>query len=187
MSREFTKREKLLLVIMSTLLIAILYFQFVYKPAKESISKYDTEKIEIELMTEQAKALGIKTMKSEMEINKSESLGTVESYNNIKNEISALNDIFSAADTFNIEFAEPVQDGDAVRRNIEITFTAGNYSEAEAIVGNLYKCKYRCLIRTVNIAASESSVKGTLQVTFFETMYNATTTDGLVKATATEE
>ena len=169
---------------MCALLLGILYFQFVYKPAKANIKKYDTTDLQEQLMTEQAKATSIKKMKKEMATNKAGNVGEVTSYNNLTNEISALNDIFAAASTFNFDFSEPVKDGDAVRRNIDITFSAGSYSTAESIISSLYSCKYRCLIRTVNITSAggsvgSGSVSGTVKVTFFETLYNATTQSGL--------
>ncbi len=187
MSREFTKREKILLVVMCALLLGILYFQFVYKPAKASIKKYDIEKLQDELVTEQQKATKIKKMKSEMASNKTDNVGEIASYNNLTNEISALNDIFAAADTFNLNFSEPVKDGQAVRRNIDISFTAGSYKTAEGIISDLYSCKYRCLIRTLNLSSSGGSVgsgavSGTVKVTFFETLYNASSESGLKTA-----
>jgi cell division protein FtsL len=186
MSREFTRREKILLLIMCVLLIGILYFQFVYKPARESIKKYDTAKLETQLLTEQTKASSIKKMNREMASNKAGNAGVVASYNNVKNEIKALNDIFAGARTFNMEFSPATKDGDAVRRNIDISFTAGSYNAAENILKKLYNCKYRCLIRTINITSTGSGVQsgavtGTLKVTFFETLYNADTKDGLTE------
>lgn len=190
MSREFTKREKILLVVMCVLLLGILYFQFVYKPAKANIKKYDTTDIQEQLLTEQAKATSIEKMKNEMATNKASNVGEVSSYNNLTNEISALNDIFTPANTFNLNFAAPVKDGGAVRRNIDITFSAGSYNTAESIIDALYSCKYRCLIRTVNITSSggsvgSGSVSGTVKVTFFETLYNATSQSGLKSSSDT--
>lgn len=189
MSREFTKREKLLMLIMCILLIGILYFQFVYKPARESIKKYNTSDLSLQLQAEQLKAQNIRKMNSEMASNKATKAGVVASYNNVKNEIKALNDVFAGAQTFNMNFSEATKDGDAVRRNIDISFTAGSYTAAENILKKLYNCKYRCLIRTINITSSGSGVKsgavaGTLKVTFFETLYNADTKDGLKEESA---
>ena len=154
MSREFTKREKLLMLIMCILLIGILYFQFVYKPARESIKKYNTSDLSLQLQAEQLKAQNIRKMNSEMASNKATKAGVVASYNNVKNEIKALNDVFAGAQTFNMNFSEATKDGDAVRRNIDISFTAGSYTAAENILKKLYNCKYRCLIRTINITSS---------------------------------
>ena len=124
-------------------------------------------------------------MESEMKNTKAKTGSVVASYNNIKNEISALNDIFGAASTYNFDFNQAIKDGDAVRRDINISFTAGSYSTAESIIEKLHDCKYRCLIRNISIntssgeGISSGSVSVSMTVTFFETMYNANTTDGL--------
>lgn len=187
MSREFTRREKLLLIIMCILLIGILYFQFVYKPVKENIKKYDTSKLETTLLKEQTKAANIKKMNTEMATNKASNVGVVATYNNVKKELSALNTIFASASSFNLEFADPVKDGDAVRRNVNITFTTGSYTTANTIIRNLHNCKYRCLIRTVSLTKGDGGVSGTMQVTFFETLYGAKNADGLTDASSSTQ
>lgn len=185
MSREFTSREKILLVVLCVLLLGILYYEFIVKDVEETIKKYNTEDLETELLIEQSKAASIMDMEAEMEAAKAESGSVVASYNNIKNEISALNDIFAAATTYNFDFNQAIKDGDAVRRDISISFTASSYNTAESIIEKLHDCKYRCLIRNISIntssgeGISSGSVSVSMTVTFFETMYNANTTDGL--------
>lgn len=185
MSREFTSREKILLVVLCVLLLGILYYEFIVKDVEETIKKYNTEDLETELLIEQSKAASIMDMEAEMEAAKAESGSVVASYNNIKNEISALNDIFAAATTYNFDFNQAIKDGDAVRRDITISFTASSYNTAESIIEKLHDCKYRCLIRNISIntssgeGISSGSVSVSMTVTFFETMYNANTTDGL--------
>ena len=185
MSREFTSREKILLVVLCVLLLGIAYYEFIVKDVEETIKQYDTEDLETELLIEQTRAQNIMDMEAEMKNAKAQTGSVVASYSNIKNEISALNDIFSAASTYNFDFNQAIKDGDAVRRDISVSFTAGSYSTAESIIAKLHDCKYRCLIRNISINTSSGEgigsgeVSVSLTVTFFETMYNANTTDGL--------
>ena len=185
MSREFTRREKILLLALCLLLLGILYYEFIVKDVDAAIEKYNTEELETELLIEQAKAQSIMDMQSEMRDEKAETGSVVASYNNIKNEIRALNDIIAGASSYHFDFSQPVRDHDAVRRNVDIGFTAGSYATAESIIRKLYDCKYRCLIRSISIDAGSGqgirsgSVSVSMSVTFFETMYNANTTDGL--------
>ena len=188
MSRNFTKREKILLLVLCVLLLGILYYQFVYKTTEETIKEYDTIDLETDLQIEQSKALSIQNMKDEIEANTSSETGVVASYNNIKNELAALNDIFASATSYNLDFGQAVQDGDAVRRQVSINFTAGSYSSAKAIIDDLHNCQYRCLIRTVSVSTTGTGLKSgevsvTMDVTFFETMYNANSSSGLEAAT----
>ena len=179
MSRSFTKREKILLLVLCVLLLGILYYQFVYKTTVAMIDKYDTADLETDLQIEQTKAINIKNMEKEINANKSGSGGVVASYNNIKNELAALNDIFAAASSYNLDFGQAVQDGDAVRREVNVTFTAANYSQAKAIIKAIHDCRYRCLIRSMSVSAADTEVSATMDVTFFETMYNANSNGGL--------
>lgn len=185
MSREFTSREKILLLVLCVLLLGIVYYEFIIKDVDETIEQYNTEDLETDLLIEQAKAQSIMDMESEMKNTKAQTNSVVASYNNIKNEISALNDIFGAASTYNFDFNQAIKDGDAVRRDINISFTAGSYNTAESIIQKLHGCKYRCIIRNISIntssgeGISSGEVSVSMTVTFFETMYNANTTDGL--------
>ena len=154
MSREFTTREKILLLVLCVLLLGIVYYEFIIKDVDETIKQYDTEDLETELLIEQTKAQSIMDMEAEMKNTKAETDSVVASYSNIKNEISALNDIFAAASTYNFDFNQAMKDGDAVRRDINISFTAGSYSTAERIIEKLHDCKYRCLIRSISINTS---------------------------------
>lgn len=188
MSREFSKREKALLLVLCVLLLGILYWQFIYKATEEAVAKYDTVDLETDLLMEQTKASQIKQMEAELKNIDFSAMSVVESYNNMKSELAELNDIFAASTAYNLDFATPVRDGDDVRRNINITFTAPSYARAEAIIESIYNCKYRCLIRDVSIANGSGSnigagsVRASMTVTFFETMYNATTEKGLEEA-----
>lgn len=185
MSREFTRREKILLLVLCLLLLIVLYYQFLIKDVDETIEKYDTTDLETELLIEQAKAMQIKQMDAELKKASPGTLTLVASYNNMKNEITALNDIFSAADTYNIEFVQPVREGDSVRRDIHIVFTAGSYDRAEEIIKKIHDCKYRCLVKDVRVIKGSGTGIGTgtvsasVTATFFETMYGADTTVGL--------
>ncbi|MGF6376144.1 hypothetical protein M2140_001215 [Clostridiales Family XIII bacterium PM5-7] len=186
LSRNFSKREKILLVVLCALLFGLLYYQFVIKEVNQIIEANSTEELETELLTEQSRAMDIVRMKKEMDENKSMTNKVVASYNNVKNEISALNTIFANAVDYNLNFSDPVKEGDAVRRVIDISFTARSYDGAVSIIKELYNCKYRCLIRNINISPGSSTgginsgtVSVNLQVTFFETMFNADTQQGL--------
>lgn len=192
MSREFTPREKILLLVLCVMLLGILYFQFIVKDVDETIEKYNTEELETELLMEQTKAMQIKQMEQELKNADPGTLTLVASYNNVKNELNELNDIFSAANAYNLEFAVPIKEGSYVRRDIHITFTAGSYKSAEAIIQKLHDCKYRCLIQNLSInngsgiGIQTGSVSANMTVTFFETMYDATTTKGLETANETK-
>ena len=84
MSREFTTREKILLLVLCVLLLGIVYYEFIIKYVDETIKQYNTEDMETELLIEQAKAQSIMDMESEMKNTKAKTGSVVASYNNIK-------------------------------------------------------------------------------------------------------
>lgn len=192
MNRQLKKREIALIFVLTFILLGLVYYQFIFKSLKDAEVQYDTTEIETEIQTETVKAADIARMKKEIADNKGKETGVVESYDNIKNEINALNDIFADAVNFNLSFDQPVADGSAVRRNIGVSFTASDYATARKIIVALHDCRYRCLITDLSITpASLQNTDGSegdinngavavnLNVTFYETLYGASSTDGL--------
>jgi len=194
LNREFTKKEIALILVLVALLIGAGYYQFVYRDFDEKMASFDTTDLEDQLATEQARALSIQNMQKEMAANKSANTGVVETYSNLKQEISALNDIFEGTTSFNLGFdaATASSGDDTVRRNIQVTFTSADFNEAVKVLQSLHDCKYRCMIKdlafspaagtnSANTSTIENGpVQVTLTVTFYETLYNAANQDGLV-------
>ncbi len=190
LNRAFTKTEEILLLIITVLLMGLLYYQFVYKAQQAAIVRYDTSGLEAEMLIEQARAAQIKSMQDEIAQNKKDKIGVVETYNNLKQEINELNDIFGGASDFDFGFDQAVADGEAVRRIINASFGAPSYEEARTMLNALHNCPYRCLITQVQVVPDgrsqgdnnlhKGAVKVNFSVTFYETLHDAQTTDGLL-------
>ena len=188
MSRSFTKREKILLLVMAVLLLGLVYYQFVIKETADAIERYDVSALESEMLIEQAKAQSKAQMLAEIEKGTADVNGVVASYNNIKNEIRELNDILSGTSGYNISFEQAVRSGDTARRDITITYETSNYNKARSVMKSLKNCKYRCMIKDVSFTSQSQGASGlrsggkvsvSLKVTFYETMVDADTTLGL--------
>lgn len=188
MSRKFTKRETVLLIILAVLLLGLVYYYGVWNQSEEAIAAYNTADLEDEYTMEQAKAMSKQKMQKEIDSGEMQANGEVASYNNITNEMNALNDILSMADTYTLDFAEAQEEAGTVRRSIQVTFHAGSYVTVTSMLQQLHDCKYRCLIQDVAISSSASSTTGikegsdlnvSLTVTFYETTYNSDSTAGL--------
>lgn len=195
LNRAFSKREKVVLLILSVILLSLIYYRFVYINVNRRIAGADTTAIEDMILSEQQKAQSIENMQAEMEKAQSEGNGLVSTYDNFKAEANALNAIFAQADSFNFSFDRPVADGDAVRRVISIVFSASDYVVARNILQQIHDCPYRTLISDISINAVRQSkndvnyaedpsiytdaVQGSLKVTFYETLYDAKTVAGL--------
>ena len=157
MSHQFTKKETVLLLLLTALIMGLLYYQFVYKDIQNKKAMYDSAAIEDEILSEQTKRAQIDKMKKEIEENQNnENAGYVATYDNQKAEITSLNDILAEADTFSLGFDKATAVDDAVRRNINVSFTAKDYRTAKAIISALHDSEYRCLIRDLTITANKT-------------------------------
>lgn len=185
LNRAFTRKEKALLFLLAIILAGLLYYGTVYRALDNARTSYNLENLQNEYQLYLMKSTQIKKMNEAIRKGREESESTVESYNNLKNEIVELNDIFAEASYFNFSFEQATAVDDAVRRTVTASFNANSYADARRMLERLYHCKYRCLIRDIAIDGEEEqdlaagAVKCTFTVTFYETMYNAWTTDGL--------
>lgn len=184
---EFSKKELILLLSLTIICLVMIYYRFVYVPIQDRIASYNTASLEDQILVQQATAMKIQKMKDAIAEGQGSSLSEVVTYDNLKAEIIELNQIVSSASEFDFSFQQPYAEGNVVRRNITLTFTASDYENAEKIIKNLYNCRYRCQIGDLSIASTGNNrdvqtgeVRVSLQATFYETLYGATTTDGLI-------
>ena len=203
LSRDFTTKEKVLIVVLLVILIALAYYRFVHIPCKEAIQNAHSERdmYETELFAVQKKEAQLRKMKEELDsLGELQSTSRMESYNNSKAELSLLNSILESARDYSITFVNVTRDGDQIRRNFNLSFTTNNYASAKKIISSLADSEYRCLIgdvkysATVRRAEKDEPTEGgrwvddvyyfdvirvNTSATFFETMYDGVPDDGL--------
>lgn len=185
MSRKFTAKENIALLLCVALFLSIFYYQIVWKSTEKALETYDVVELENELLIMQSKALKLIEMQNALEEYEVETVGVVADYNNLENEIMELNQILSDATMLNLEFESPTTDGSIVRRNIFITFQTNDYQTAKRMIDSLKTCKYKLLIRDVNLSAvkgglqSSKNVNVSLKVTFYEGVSEAAKNAGL--------
>ena len=194
LNRKFSKRETVLILILTFALLGFIYYFFTYDYLESQLRSYDTTDLDSQITLEQKRAAMISQMKQDIANGTVAYSGEVATYNNLSNEMTELNNIFSGTSVYNFDFAEPEATDNTVRRNINITFTSNSYAEAEKIISSLYACKYRCLISDLDIAAGSDSgvlqsgpVSVSMKVTFFETLQGATDTNGIIVDSSSDE
>lgn len=189
LSRDFTTREKILLLVLSLALLALGYFQFVYKPTQEAldtaVSTREAMQVELDGLT--ARLLRLNRMQNE--IDQVISDGTVSpmpSYNNSKAELALLNDLLSGTEQYSVSFSNVTRDGDQIRRDFALEFTASDLNMVKAILFRLSGSGYRCLVDDLRCVFS--GVTGSVQVsttaTFYETMVGGVPDAGLPESSA---
>ena len=134
LSRDFTLKEKILLLILSLALIGLAYYQFIDQSVRSelAIAQSEKESLQVELDAVQMRLAQLKKMEQEMaDLSGDTSLGIMGSYNNSKAEIALLNDILGDTQQYSITFSDVTRNGDLIRRNFSLQFTASDYEEAK--------------------------------------------------------
>ncbi len=206
LSREFSTREKVLIIILVIIVVALAYYRLFYVPSTESIelANAQREAYQSDLTIARAKERQLKNMQEEMDrLGELQSTSRIESYNNSKAEMELLNQILESASDYSIKFDSVTRDGDTVRRNFSLSFTTGSFRAAKKIVKQLSESELRCLlgdvsyktsyvrltkdqkaptVRRINDGVYGVFVQVDAMATFFETMYDGVADAGLPAA-----
>ena len=185
MSREFTRSEKVLLVILSALLIGLLYYRFVYLTTEDMVEdiKHQADTTQADLDMANARLQKLQKMQGEMEaMDVDDETSRMESYNNSKKETAFLNQVLRGVDDYFISFADVTRDGDQIRRSFTLQFVTKDYKEAVGVVDDLTHGEYRCLVDDINYSLNDNKeIYINLTATFFETMVGGTPDSALPK------
>ena len=190
LSRDFSKKEKILILFLVIVLIVLGYYQFIHKKVVSDIKSADAEyeALRTELTAVNAKVAALTKMQNE--INDISSGGTVSimpSYNNSKAVNQLLNDILRDTVDYSLTFADVTRNGDQIRRSVSVQFTARDYSTVQNVLGQLAESPYRCIVREINCTTGSvrnrnnysNVVNVTATVIFYETMVGGTPDAGL--------
>ena len=203
LSRDFTLKEKILILLLCLIIIALAYYRFVHVPCVTAIESAHAERdaYQTEFVTASAKEMQLKKMKEELDqLGELQYNSRMESYNNAKAEMTVLNNVLEAANDYSITFSSVTKDGDQIRRNFSLSFQTGSFAAAKQIIARLSESEYRCLLgdmqysmtlrrlgkdetayveRVVDDVRYGVQVRITTTATFFETMYGGTPDAGL--------
>ncbi len=203
LSRDFSTKEKVMLLILCLLLVGLAYYRFLWVPCADAVESAHAQRdsLQIELQTALIKESQLKKMHNELDaLGELQTASRMESYNNTKAELTVLNNVLEAANDYAISFSGVTKDGDQIRRNFSLSFETDSFAAAKRIIALLSESEYRCLIgdiqynvtlrrlaenekarvtRTVDNVAYAEIVNVTTVATFFETMYGGTPDAGL--------
>jgi hypothetical protein len=183
LTRDFSPREKALLVVLGIIIIGALYYLLIFQPVNDGIAtaKASADDLEIQLLKLDNTVAQIKNMQKS--INSLDANGHImsimPSYNAGKQELDFLHTTLAASEDYYVGFKEITRQGDQIRREFELKFTVDEYSEAEDIINNLEHSELRCLISDFKVTTVEqkstidkSEVEVSCTATFYETMYD---------------
>ncbi len=156
LSRKFTTREKVLLLILAVILLAELYFLLVHQ-------RVERELAEAQSRTETATAAyNVARMKAEQkremqkkiqEALKDESVRPLPDYDNSTNVVAYLNGVLAAAEEYNLVFNAVTVSNYVAVRPISMSFRCQGYAAARDIVAQLENGPYYCEVTGLSMSA----------------------------------
>ena len=153
--RSFTRREKIMLLVLVLIMLVGLYVLFVHNPVQKSLADLDQEKENLELQRDVAQAMAIKytSMKNELEeifqLPKDQ-ITVMPLYDNAEVLMIQLNHILGELE-YNLNFSTVTFADKVATRAVQVTFDAPSYEEARDIIQRLTHTGNRSLMNTLAI------------------------------------
>ena len=154
MNRELTGREKVMLLILIVLVMALGYYKLIFEPINDQVAAYrdSTEQEQTELTTELVRAEQLKKMESA---------------------VVELHRILASAQEYSLDFSAGTTEEDyIVLRPISLSYTTATYTQSRAILDALSGSDYMNKISDLSIQTEtgrgESGVKTAMVITYFE-------------------
>ena len=185
LSREFTTREKILLLILAILLVLVVYYYLVDLPLRSQKESLLSQQQQLQTDYDIVHAKYTEYLRMQQDLAQvTEDTSIMASYNNRSEEIAFLDKLFSHTRQYSVGFSPVTVEGDQIRRDFTVSFTAKSYDQAVKILGKLADCQYRCVINDISCTgvddrALDGAVTVSCGATFFETMVERTTDAGL--------
>ena len=182
LTRDFTSREKAMLLVLAIIILGALYYLFIFQPTADAIALAETNAADLEtqIVALDAQVAQIKKMQKSVDeyANNGHIVSIMPSYNAGKQELNFLNTTLAASEDYYVGFDNITREGNQIRREFTLKFTVAHYSEAEDIIDQLEHSDLRCLISDFEIKPveqKETVENGEVEVscgaTFYETMF----------------
>ena len=178
LTRDFTKLEKLVLLVLILVLMGLGYYQFVDQPIRRGIEEAHAErdKLQVELNAINIRISDYNYRAQELEAAR-ELRQPMPSYNASEEEIAILNSILYESNDYSFNVDKITLNGEQIRRAFTLNFTAPNFETAKGIFTRLSFSHIRCLIGNIDCSGIDVADGNVVNVkadgTFYETRVNA--------------
>ena len=159
---KFTTKEISMVVFLVIFLIGITYYLAFYKPIQADLTDLANQSIDLDNQISMAmtKVANMKNMQEEIDEILSQpksEITEIAPFDNKEVVFNMLNGILMRTSDYSLNFADPQIEADGfVRRNVSMQFNCPSYEEAKAVIQDLTKSNWRCLVSNCSIVASES-------------------------------
>lgn len=174
MRYEFSKREKVMLVVLVLIIMALGYFKLILEPINEQIGKYETDKETEQVDIDQyvVKSAQKKKMSKEVEaIKESGEYIAIPAYDNSQKLLVELHHILASTTDYTLEFDEMVTNDYILCRPAKLSFVTANYQQARDVINKLSNSEMFNVIDDVSIDFQNdhtNDVAVYLTITYFE-------------------
>lgn len=175
MKRQFSLRERILMVILAVLLIACVYYILVEKPVQDTLMDASQRQSEAEsqMVIASAQLKKMHQMQAALEKLEQSAQADVPDYDNAENVVALLNRAMAQTNGFKLNFQPVTTEGAIARRTIQMSFRCDSYAAAKQVLQTLLDSNYRCRITSMSVTSgggdiSEQQVTVNASVTFYE-------------------
>ncbi len=186
LTRQFTRREQVLLLILAALFLFAVYFLAVHIPASEAMERTRTEReaASANVAALKARQRRMDQMRRELDdILSQPNVAEIPAYDNLQRVMDFLNTVLGSAGDYSLSFQGLRQSEDSaiLRREMQMIYTSSSYRAAREVLEQLQNCPFRCQLSGLSMAPSAESgqpdtaaaltdgpVQVSLTVTFFE-------------------
>ena len=159
---KITSKEITTLVLLAFLVAGVVYYLAFYKPMQADLTALAAQSLDLDnqIAEATAKAGNMKKMQEEIDAILSRpktEITEIAPYDNKEVVFNMLNGILMRTVDYSLNFADPEIEADGfVRRNVSMSFNCASYEEAKAVIQDLTKSNWRCLVSNCNIVGQES-------------------------------
>lgn len=175
MRHVFTTREKVLLVILAVLVIAVGYWKLILTPINDSIADLNAQTVSEQdaILTNSARLSRMRQMQQELETLLADpDAKPLPDYDNSERLLVELNTILSGTVDYTLSFGDTylLEDGGSIIcRPISLEYTCSSYTAARAVMDALHGSDYVNLISDVTLDLdAEHGTRVNLTITYFE-------------------
>ena len=160
---KLTSKDITTIVLLAIIVVAVIYYMAFYKPMQADLTALAAQSVELDnqIAEATAKAANMKKMQEEIDEILSQpktEITEIAPYDNKEVVFNMLNGILMRTVDYSLNFADPEIESDGfVRRNVSMSFNCASYEEAKAVIQDLTKSNWRCLVRNCSIVADESA------------------------------
>lgn len=202
LTRDFTPRERILLLILGLIILGLVYYLAVDQVVRNGIkvANIEIESLEGQVAEINKKVQALDEMEEEMkEIEENgESITRMPSYSGNTDEVKFLHDTLRPTGEYSVVFSDLTREGYQIRRTFSLSYKCDSYASAVEVMKNLESSDIRCIIDDLSVENPDASndytgniltspVTVSCKATFFETMEGAVEDKDLPEDSLSEE